>query len=290
MDTSSTAKTVFLTGATGFVGRQIHKRLIEAGHRVIVTVRPERRDALKEWSHQIIEIDDVFSLSSEQWRLHLEGVDTVIHSAWYVEPGLYLDSRKNIDCVAGTLALAEGAQLAGVKHFIGLGTCMEYQLPSDQLHIGAPLGATTLYAASKLALFKMLEARFQTNSKSNFSWCRLFYLYGEGEHPRRLVPYIRKQIEAGEKVKLSAGTQLRDFMDVHDAGRQIADVVITGQPDAINICSGTAVTIRQFAEKIADQYGRRDLLEFGTASIHPSDPSAVVGISNLWPLSTETPK
>ena len=290
MGTSATAKTVLLTGATGFVGRQIHRRLIEAGHEVFVTVRPGHQDRLKLQAHKIIEIEDVFSLSAEKWHQHLEGVDAVIHSAWYVEPGIYLDSHKNIDCLAGTLSLAEGAQLAGVGHFIGIGTCMEYQLPSDQLHVDAPLAATTLYAASKLALYKMLSARFRKIPQSRFSWCRLFYLYGEGEHPKRLVPYIRRQIESGEIAKLSAGTQLRDFMDVRDAGRQIADVVLTGQPDAINICSGTPITIRNFAEKIADHYGRRDLLEFGTASIHPSDPTAVVGISNLWPLSTETHK
>jgi dTDP-6-deoxy-L-talose 4-dehydrogenase (NAD+) len=60
----------------------------------------------------------------------------------------------------------------------------------------------------------------------------------------------------------------------------IANVVATGQSGAINICSGKSTTIRQLVEAIADEYGRRDLLEFGTAAIHPSDPAAVVGICN----------
>ena len=29
-----------------------------------------------------------------------------------------------------------------------------------------------------------------------FAWCRLFYLYGEGEDPRRLVPYVRAQLRS----------------------------------------------------------------------------------------------
>lgn len=272
------------------MGRQIHRSLLEAGHRVIVSVRPGHQDRLMMAAEKIVEIEDVFSLTRDQWQRKLAGVDTIIHSAWYVEPGFYLDSRRNIDCVAGTLTLAEGAMLAGVKHFIGIGTCMEYQLPSDRLNVTSPLGPTTLYSASKLALYRMLKARFPENGPCNFSWCRLFYLFGEGEHPKRLVPYIRKQIEAGETVKLSAGTQLRDFMDVAEAGRQIGNIVATGQPDTINICSGTPITIRNFAENIAAQYGRCDLLEFGTASLHPSDPKAVVGVSNLWPLSTESSK
>lgn len=280
-------KTVLLTGATGFVGRQIHRRLAEAGHSIKVIVRPGRQVKLAGPAASVIETDDLFQLSAEAWTPHVEGIDAVIHSAWFVEPGVYLDSRKNIDCVKGSLALADAAAKSGVEHFIGIGTCMEYVLPSDNLHINAPLGATTLYAASKLALYRMLKARFAASKHTKFSWCRLFYLYGEAEHPKRLVPYIRRQIEGNEKVKLSAGTQLRDFMDVHEAGNQIADVVDTGQPDAINICSGAAITIRHFAESIADQYDRRDLLEFGTAQIHPSDPAAVVGVSNVWRLNTE---
>lgn len=58
-------------------------------------------------------------------------------------------------------------------------------------------------------------------------------------------------------------------------------MVDTGQSGAINICSGKAVTIRTLAERIADDYGRRDLLEFGTAEIHPADPLAVVGVCNV---------
>lgn len=61
----------------------------------------------------------------------------------------------------------------------------------------------------------------------------------------------------------------------------IAGVVDTGQTGAVNICSGKAVTIRALAERIADDYGRRDLLEFGTAEIHPTDPLAVVGVCNV---------
>lgn len=273
-------KHILLTGAGGFVGRQILKSLKARGHHVTVMARTEKSLPEGYAADRILATADLFAESADVFAEALAGVDVVIHAAWYVEPGKYLDSPKNLDCVTGTLALAKGAAAAGVKHFVGIGTCMEYRLPSDHLDIHQPLEPATLYAAAKLSLFQLLSAYFQKTGTA-FSWCRLFYLYGEGEYPQRLVPYVRCGLERGETVKLSAGTQIRDFLDVAEAGQQIASVVETGQQGPINICSGKAITIRALVEAIADEYGRRDLLEFGTAAIHPSDPAAVVGVSNL---------
>lgn len=273
-------KHILITGAGGFVGRQVLKALKGKGHRVTAVLRPGQQLPAGYEADAAVATPDLFSEEEAWWRERLGGIDCVIHSAWYVEPGKYLDNPRNLDCVAGSIALAKAAVAAGVGHFIGIGTCMEYRLPGDRLAVDSPLEPATLYAAAKLALYHML-GHFLPGTATTFSWCRLFYLYGEGEYAARLVPYVRAQLEKGETVKLSAGTQLRDYLDVAEAGRQIAAVVETGQTGAINICSGKAVTIRALVEGIADEYGRRDLLEFGTAAIHPSDPAAVVGIPNL---------
>lgn len=273
---------VLLTGAGGFVGRQILRSLRARGHRVTAVLRPGSELPEGYEADSILETPDVFSERSSWWANALSGVDTIIHAAWYVEPGKYLDSPKNLDCVSGTLDMVRGAVAAGVGHFIGIGTCVEYRLPGDNLDIDHPLEPATLYAASKLSLFHML-GQYLAKTDTRFSWCRLFYLFGEGEYPARLMPYVRNQLERGETVKLSAGTQVRDFLDVREAGSMIAQVVDTGQTGPINICSGNPVTIRQLVEGIADEYGRRDLLEFGTAAIHPSDPAVVVGVPNLLP-------
>jgi dTDP-6-deoxy-L-talose 4-dehydrogenase (NAD+) len=272
---------IVLTGATGFVGRQIHRSLADAGHDVSVVLRPGSAERL------IVPVDreallmsaDLFAESEEWWKTALTGIDAVIHCAWYVAPGKYLDAAENFDCVSGTLRMARSAAAAGVRHFIGVGTCFEYQLPSEALSVESELSPATLYAASKLSVYHMLTQLFRKQG-TGFSWCRLFYLFGEGEHPARLVPYVRERLGKGEVARLSAGTQQRDFLDVVQAGAMIANVVATGQSGAINICSGKSITIRQLVEAIADEYGRRDLLEFGTATIHPSDPAAVVGICN----------
>ncbi len=81
----------------------------------------------------------------------------------------------------------------------------------------------------------------------------------------------------GRTADLTSGNQVRDFLDVSEAGRQIAEVAMSGKTGASNICSGCPVTVRELAQSIADEYGRRDLLNFGARKENPLDPPYVVG-------------
>ena len=97
---------------------------------------------------------------------------------------------------------------------------------------------------------------------------------------RRLVPYIHSQLALGQRVLLTKGDQIRDFLDVGVAAKIIAILALSEKQGAFNICSGTPISVRELAEKIADEYGRRDLLVFGARPNNVIDPFRVVGIRN----------
>jgi len=138
------------------------------------------------------------------------------------------------------------------------------------------LAPETPYAKAKVNLFKKLS-KFLPSRNIEFAWCRLFYLYGEFENQRRFVPYLRSQLEKGSKAKLSSGKQIRDFMDVRLAGRSIVDIALSDKVGAVNICSEKPISVREFAEQIADEYGRRDLLDFGARPENRFEPPYIVG-------------
>ena len=275
---------VLLTGSTGFVGRHIHRTLVARGHAVRTVVRRGREDHLHERADVVL-VDDLFAQTRAWWADTCASIDTIIHAAWFVTPPLYLSSLENLACLEGSLALAQGAIDAEVDHLIGIGTCFEYAFAAAPLDVSAPLQPTTLYASTKTALYLVLQTLL-AEPRTGFSWARLFYLYGEGEAAGRLVPYLRQRLALGEVADLSAGTQVRDFLDVARAADMIADLVSSRQLGAINVCSGSSTTIRHLAEKVADEYGRRDLLRFGTAPLRPTDPPVVVGVCNLDPPGT----
>ena len=272
-------RTVLVTGASGFVGRQVVRTLLQQGAQVRVVVRTGKQEQLESPGRlaAVTPTPDLFAENAQWWTSVCEGVDTVVHVAWYAEPGKYLHSPLNLDCLMGTLQLAKGAAQAGARRFVGIGTCFEYDLAAGVLGVDAPLHPLTPYAAAKAAAFMALTQYLPTRHVE-FAWCRLFYLYGEGEDPRRLASYLRKQLAAGGLAELTSGDQIRDFLDVEEAAGMIVEVAQSGKTGPVNICSGIPVTIRAFAEKIADDYGGRHLLKFGTHARETLDPPCVVGV------------
>ncbi len=271
-------KRILLTGATGFVGRQIFAALCKADVELRLVVRVGSESSLPQIdAAEIVRTDDIFEESVEWWAVTCQGVDIVIHAAWYAEPAVYMQSPKNLDCLAGTLQLAAACVRAGVQRFVGIGSCSEYDMSCGYLSIDTPLRPSTLYAAAKAAAFLFLSMLLPQQGVS-FAWARPFYLYGEGEDDRRLVPYLRARLSAGEPAELSSGTQIRDYLDVAEAGEMIATLALGPVTGPVNICSGTAQTVRELAEKIADEYGRRDLLHFGARADNVFDPPCVVGV------------
>ena len=271
---------VLLTGATGFVGRQVLHALLERDIHVRCVVREKKQLPASRLIETIITTRDLFQEDGAWWAKVLQSVTTIIHVAWFTEPGKYLNSPKNLDCLIGTLRLAQAAAQSGVRRFVGIGTCAEYKISDSDLSTETALDPLSAYAGAKASAFMSLS-RWLQNEGVAFAWCRLFYLYGEDEDPRRLVPYIHNQLRSNKPVNLTSGTQIRDFMDVKEAGKRIASVALGDFIGPANICLGIPVSVRQFAEKIADQYGRRDLLQFGVRADNILDPPRVVGVPTI---------
>jgi Nucleoside-diphosphate-sugar epimerases len=112
------SKSVFLTGASGFVGGATLCRLVAENYTVIAALR----DGANLPKHQIatVKIDSIDGATT--WQGSLAGVDTVIHSAARVHvmndtetDPLAAFRRVNVE---GTLNLARHAVAAGVRRFI----------------------------------------------------------------------------------------------------------------------------------------------------------------------------
>lgn len=106
---------VFLTGATGFVGRNMLRRLLEDGHTVRVLVRDPQKASALEHKNNVEPIPgDV--VSGAGLALGLEGCDAVIHLV-----GIIVEKGTNtFEAVhhQGTRNVVEAARRGGIKRFI----------------------------------------------------------------------------------------------------------------------------------------------------------------------------
>ena len=111
---------LLVTGANGFIGRQLCGSLVEAGHRVKGVVRPGRPLDLPD-----VERCEVPGLETEpDWRPHLAGVEVLVHCAARVH---VLKERSKAPLeefraanVAGSRHLAAQAAAAGVRRLVFL--------------------------------------------------------------------------------------------------------------------------------------------------------------------------
>lgn len=274
---SRATKRVLLTGATGFLGRRVMAEMARRGHDVLCVIRRGTAGRLPAGASDVVESDDIFAESEDWWFERMEGVDLVAHVAWHAGQGDYLHSEGNLDCLVGTTIMAKAVARSGALRFAGVGSCYEYEFGEEDLTVDSPLNPATPYAAAKISAWQTLRSYLRLRGVS-FVWARPFFVHGEGEHEQRLASYLRRQLGRGEPAELSHGRQVRDFIEVGEAaGQLVSDATGSGE-GATNICTGRGITVRSFAEAIADEYGRRDLLRFGARPENPVDPRRIVGV------------
>ena len=274
-------KKILVTGATGFLGFQVLKSLLKKNHKIFIVVRKKSKNLykLKNLNKKKIKIfycDDIFASKKQYLDKITTKIDIVIHCAWNVE-GNFMNSEKHLKCLIGTLNLAESCMKNKIKKFVGIGSCVEYDPSDGYLSVKTKLNPSTNYSATKIAAFMALNRLFQFKG-INFLWCRVFYLYGEGESDNRLIPYLRRMLKENQSVELTSGKQIRDYIDVKKAGNDIAKYAVGKRNGEINICSGKGVSVKNMVSKIANKFNKKHLLKFGVRKENPFDPPKVVGI------------
>lgn len=250
-------KNILVTGATGFLGSHVTNSLISNGHVVhIVSRKPLPPADNVHFRHT----EDLFSANKEELSFLLNGIDTVVHLAWNVDPADYQHSDENWRSLSGSLRFALAARDSGIQHFVGIGTCIEYEKTELVRTPSTAIDPTTAYGAAKASLYLALREIFR-GTTTTFTWCRIFFIYGEGEHPSRLHPFVRSQISEGVFPLLKNPQAIRDYLEVSEAGKRVARAAEREEPGVFNICSGKPKTVIEIASEIAEEMGRLDLVK-----------------------------
>jgi nucleoside-diphosphate-sugar epimerase len=269
---------VLVSGASGFVGRRALAPLRERGFEVhAVARRPPAGPTEDVRWHAADLLDDA------QRRAVVDhiGASRLLHLAWYAEPGAFWTAPENAQWVAATIRLVQEFAAAGGERAVLAGTCAEYDWAASQpLREDATLRPGTFYGVCKDATRRVAEGLGERLGLS-VAWGRIFFLYGPGEDARRLVASVARGLVAGERVGISAGSQLRDFLHVDDVADAFAALVGGEVTGAVNVASGEGVAVRHVAEVIARAAGRHDLLDVGAVPSRSGDPPEIVGDPRL---------
>ena len=272
---------IFITGGTGFIGRNLISALIKDDDQFYLTVAVRNKNKIiRNKRIKYVFIDDVFNKNEFYWAKKLKDIDTLIHLAWDINSNDYLNSQENIKCLRGSIDIALGAKMAGVKKFYGFGTCFEYKQTNKTLHENSQLSSFNLYSSCKLSLYLILNDIFKNNITS-FTWIRIFFLYGEDQPSNKLYPYIKDNIKNKRKIKLSNPNYIRDYLNINTACAYLIAIFKGPYVPLINLSSGKGIKIVDF---IKNEFGKRNLdkyIIFLNTEYRKNEPLKVLGSNKI---------
>jgi nucleoside-diphosphate-sugar epimerase len=206
--------TIAITGATGFLGRYIVRRLAGAGQRLRCWFRPSSDRSGFEDSAASVEwlpgsLGDVGATVAL-----VQGVDTVVHGAvdWEGPGNRRRESRGDISAfleanLMGSLALIQAARQANVPRFIFISSCAVHEVilddrPLDETH---PLWPSSHYGAYKGAVEKFVHS-YGLGQGWPICSLRPTGIYGLDHPPRRSRWFdLVGQVLRGEPVATAKG-------------------------------------------------------------------------------------
>ncbi len=246
---------VLLTGARGFIGGAVLRRLRAEDHEVVALSSAGGSEDLGWRRLDLLQAgeDEIGRLVEEERITHC------LHSAWYTNHSDYLVADVNREWVRASLRLEAGFRAGGGQRFLGLGTCLEYDQRNSSgrfSELSTPLRPETLYARCKTSLFDGLSER-----GADFAWARIFFVYGPGDRSGRLIPLIVEGLAEGKKVAARFGGLRRDYVHVEDLAGQLSRIMFSPACGPINTGTGAAARVADIFRLAGEIAGRPDLVE-----------------------------
>jgi nucleoside-diphosphate-sugar epimerase len=264
---------LLLTGATGFVGRHTIRPLVARGFEVHALSSAPHAGAENgvEWHRgSLLASGDVEALLDKVRPTHL------MHLAWYVAPGKWADAPQNYEWAQASLNLLRGFADRGGKRAVVSGSCLEYDWAAGYCSESrTPRGPHTFYGTCKNAV-QELWAGYAARAGVSSAWARIFFVYGPGEHPDRLVAHVIRKLLAGDEARCSHGRQIRDYLYVQDVADALVALAGSDLEGPINVASGQPIALSDLVARAAAAVGRPELVRLGAIPPAPSDAPLVV--------------
>jgi nucleoside-diphosphate-sugar epimerase len=242
-----------VTGAAGFIGAALARRLIERGDEVTALAGPGsdywRLEQLRDVA-DVYELDlrDADAVTRAMQRAQPELVfHLAAHGAYSWQRSLPRMIETN---VAGAAHVAEAAIEAGARAIVNAGSSSEYGLKDHAPPEHELPEPNSAYAVTK-ASATLLGGWLARQRGAAITTLRLYSAYGPWEEPRRLMPALVAHGLDRRLPPLADPAIARDFVyveDVCDAFLLAAEHAQPGAGAVYNIGSGAQTTLRELAE------------------------------------------
>lgn len=285
---------ILITGATGFIGSNIAKKLLENNCNVFATYR-----TISSFEKCIQFKDKInwINIDNCEWKEQIRDIkpDQLIHGAW---SGIDAESRNKWGMQIRNFWLSkeyfELAKECGIRKIISFGSQAEYGVYDFPVNEETLLKPVDAYGAAKTLTANYLRNLFE-NTIAEWYWVRIFSVFGEGENNGWLIPSVISKLLKNEPIQLTLCEQKYNYLYIEDLVTQILSIVKYNENASgiYNICHSESIVLRELLIQIVKLLGvSQDLLQFGAIPYRSGQNMIIAGdnskFSEWFYINSET--
>lgn len=253
---------ILVTGSTGFIGHHVVAWLVQHRYNVVATGTSVEKAKKFSWFDKVTFIPCDYFAENLNYYEFFDRPDLLIHIAWKGLPN-YMARFHMEENLPVEMRFLRSFAAAGKTKIVVTGTCYEYGVVNGCIAENHSTNPNTVYAAAKDSLRRYL-AFLAGEYDFAWNWIRLFYIYGEGQNPKSLLPQLDAAIMRGDaEFPMSGGEQLRDYLPVEKVAEYICRIALSATEGMVNCCSGEMISVKRLVEERVASRGSSIKLKTG---------------------------
>lgn len=263
---------ILVTGANGYLGQGIVKRLLDIGNKVIATdFNTDRVDGrAKKVNCNLFKVKDPYN--------YFEQPDVVLHLAW--RDGFVHYSDAHIDDLPDHYHFIKNMVESGVERIAVMGSMHEVGFFEGSINENTPCYPVTPYGIAKNALHQLCDMLCKKNGVK-LQWLRGYYIVGNTKYGNSIFSKLyAAALEGKKKFPFTMGQNQYDFVDYSTFCEDIAAAVSQDRVlGTIEIASGHPEKLADRVEHFIKENNLNIMLEYGAFPDRPYDSKAIWGNS-----------
>jgi len=285
MDSSSSlsGQRILITGASGFLGSHLGRRLAQVGCEVHAISRKRHSivDCLRWWQGDLTDIVTVRKLLlaiKPDVIFHLSGIVTASPDLQLVLPTFHT-------LLTSTVNMLMMATEIGCRRVVLAASLTEPDPGDVDPTPGSPYAAAKWASSAYGRLFHRLYG-------TSVVVVRPFMTYGPNQNSQKLIPYVILALLQSESPKISSGDWRADWIYVEDVvDGFLAAAHISGiEGRTIDLGSGTLTAVREVVQRIVKIVDPKAEPEFGARPNRPSEQVRIADTAYAYEKLGWTPK
>ena len=262
---------ILVTGANGYIGSKVVKKLCDLGIEVIATDIDN-----KNIDKRVCFIKANIFETNDNWYSFFNQPDVCLHLAW--RDGFIHNSSKHMSDLSNHYNFITNLIDNGLKKIVCMGTMHEVGYWDGKIDENTPCNPLSQYGIAKNALRQSINL-YENQKKCNFQWLRAFYIFGDDLYGNSIFCKIRQAVNKGEeKFPFTTGKNKYDFININDLTNQITACVIQDKIlGIINVCSGKPVSLAEQIEWYISYNNLPIKLDYGKYPDRPYDSPCIYG-------------